>query len=50
MKYDPTFATSPICVTNKDYEFSGDPELITLVEYDLFMAMNLELLWHILLY
>ena len=29
MKCDPKFATSPICVTDKDYEFSVDPELIT---------------------
>ena len=36
MKYDPTFATSPIFVTDKDYEFSVDPELITLVESDPF--------------
>jgi hypothetical protein len=36
MKYDPKFATSPIFVTNKDYEFSVDPELITLVESDPF--------------
>ena len=34
MKYDPAFATSPIFVTDKDYEFSVDPELITLVESD----------------
>ena len=32
MKYDPAFATSSICVTDKDYDFSVDPELITLVE------------------
>ena len=32
MKPDPAFATSPICVTDKDYEFSVDPEIITLVE------------------
>ncbi|KAI5018631.1 hypothetical protein ZWY2020_043519 [Hordeum vulgare] len=32
MKYDLKFATSPIFVTDKDYEFSVDPELITLVE------------------
>ena len=31
MKHDPKFATSPIFVTNKDYEFSIDPELITIV-------------------
>ena len=36
MKPDPAFATSPICVTDKDYEFSIDPELITLVESDPF--------------
>ncbi|KAI4995723.1 hypothetical protein ZWY2020_037771 [Hordeum vulgare] len=34
MKYDPKFSTSPIFVTDKDYEFSIDPELITLVEFD----------------
>ena len=49
MQYDPKFATSPIFVTDQDYEFSIDPELITLVESDPFMAMNLKLLWHILL-
>ena len=26
MKYDPTFATSHIFVTDKDYEFSVNPE------------------------
>ena len=36
MKYDPKFATSPIFVTDKYYEFSVDRELITLVEYDTF--------------
>ena len=49
MKYDPAFATSPICIADKDYDFSVDPELITLVESDTFMVMNLKLLWHILL-
>ena len=34
MQYDPKFATSPIFVTDKDYEFSIDPDLITLVESD----------------
>ena len=29
MKHDPAFATSPIFVTDKDYEFSIDPEIIT---------------------
>ena len=32
MKHDPTFATSPIFVTGKDYDFSVDREIITLVE------------------
>ena len=32
MKYDPAFATSPIFVTDKDYEFSVDPNINTLVE------------------
>ena len=36
MQYDPKFATSPICVTDKDYEFYVDLELITLVESDPF--------------
>ena len=49
MEYDPKFDTSPIFVTDKDYEFSIDPELITLVESDPFMVMNLKLSWHILL-
>ena len=48
MKPDPAFATSPICVTDKDYEFSIDPEIITWLNLILFMAMNLKLLWHIL--
>ena len=34
MQYDPRFATSHIFVTDKDYEFTVDPELITLVESD----------------
>ena len=42
MKYDPEFATSPIFVTNKDYEFSVDPELITLVEFDPFHGYESE--------
>ena len=46
MKHDPKFATSPIFVTDKDYEFSVDPELITLVESDPFMVMNLKRLLH----
>jgi hypothetical protein len=50
MKYDPKFATSPIFVTDKDYEFSVDPKLITFVESDPFHSyMKLKLLWHILL-
>ena len=31
MKYDPKFSTSPICVTDKDYDSSVDPELIILI-------------------
>ena len=42
MKPDPTFATSPICVTDKDYEFSVDPEIITLVESDPFYGLESE--------
>ena len=49
MKYDLAYATSPIFINDKDYDFSVDPELITLVEYDVFMAMNLKLLWRNLL-
>ena len=36
MKYDSKFATSPIFVTDMDYEFFVDPDLITLVESDPF--------------
>ena len=36
MKYDPAYATSPIFVTDKDYELSIDPDIITLVESDPF--------------
>ena len=36
MKYDPGFATSPIFVTDKEYEFSVDSEIIILVESDPF--------------
>ena len=42
MKYDLKFATSPIFVTGKDYEFSVDPELITLVESDPFHGYESE--------
>ena len=42
MKPDPAFATSPICVTDKDYEFSIDPEIITLVESDPFYGLESE--------
>ena len=49
MKYDPAYATSPIFVTDDDYEFSIDPDIITFVESDPFYGMNLKLLWHILL-
>ena len=36
MKYDSAFATSPICIIDKDYDFSVDPKIITLVESDPF--------------
>ena len=42
MKYDPAFATSHIFITNKDYEFSVDLELITLVESDPFYGYESE--------
>ena len=42
MKPDPAFATSPIFVTDKDYEFSVDPEIITLVESDPFYGYESE--------
>ena len=42
MKYDPTFATSPIFITDKDYDFSVDPELITIVESDPFYGYEYE--------
>ena len=49
MKPGLAFATSPICVTDKDYEFSIDHDIITLVESDPFHGYDLKLLWHILL-
>src|SRR4051812_1762986 len=33
---DPTFATSPICITNPDYDFSVDLSLISTIEADPF--------------
>ena len=42
MKYDPAYATSPIFVTHKDYEFSVDPDIITLVESDPFHGYESE--------
>ena len=42
MKHDPAFATSPIFVTDEDYDFSVDPELITLVESDPFHGYETE--------
>ena len=42
MQYDPMFSTSPIFVTEKDYEFFVDPELITLVESDPFYGYDSE--------
>ena len=42
MKYDPKFATSPIFIDDKYYEFSVDPELTTLVESDPFHGYETE--------
>ena len=42
MKLDPAFATSPICVTDKDYEFFVDHDIITLVESDPFHGYEYE--------
>ena len=42
MQYDPMFATSPIFVTDKDYELFVDPELVTLVESDPFHGYESE--------
>ena len=42
MKCDPKFATSPIFVNDEHYEFSVDPELITLVESDPFHGYESE--------
>ena len=42
MKPDPAFATSPICVPDKDYEFSVNPDIITLVECDPFYGYESE--------
>ena len=42
MKCDPKFATSPIFSDDKDYEFSVDPDLITLFESDSFHGYETE--------
>ena len=42
MKCDPEFATSPIVIDDKDYVFSIDPELITLVESNPFHGYETE--------
>ena len=42
MRPGPAFATSPTCVTDKDYEFSVDPDIITLVESDPFHGYESE--------
>ena len=42
MKYDPKFATSPIFITDEDYEFSVEPEIISLVESDPFHGYESE--------
>ena len=42
MKYDPAFATSPICISDKHYDFSVNPEIITLVESDPFYGYESE--------
>src|SRR4051812_45008413 len=42
MNYDPAFATSAICISDKDYDFSVDPEIITLVESDPFYRYESE--------
>ena len=42
MKYDPAFATSPICIFDKNYDFSVDTELITLIESDPFYGYESE--------
>ena len=42
MKHDPAFATSPIFITDNDYDFSVDPEIFTLVESDPFYGYEFE--------
>ena len=42
MQHDPKFAISSIFVTDKDYEFFVDPELITLLESDPFHGYESE--------
>ena len=44
MRPDPAFATSPICVPDKDCEFFVDPDTIIWLNLIRFMAMNLKLL------
>ena len=48
MKCDPKFATSPIFIDDKDYEFFVDTELITLVESDPYHGYETESVTHML--
>ena len=41
---DPTFATSSICITDPDYDFSVDLSLISTFEADPFMAEKMMML------
>ena len=42
MKYNPAFAISPIYITDKDYDFSVNPGIVTLVESDPFYGYESE--------
>ena len=42
MKHDPAFATSHIFITDKDYDFSVNPEIINLVDSNPFYGYESE--------
>ena len=49
MQYDSKFATSPIFIDDKDYEFYADQSYLLWLNLILSMVMKLKLLWHTLL-
>ena len=43
--YDPKFATSPIDIKDKDYDFSLDLSYLDIVEKEPFVVLKMRVLW-----